>query len=244
MPGREPHRVLERVGRRSGSVFSRVPPIAGPSRVEWMQTIIQAPLAASWRTTTCSPSHRRAAPRTRARLYSPRSACAKPLEPRVERLVGDGEREPGVTGAARAEALAGRERDAVLVEQPLDREAVGQAQPDEERALAAGLERAERRDDAVAARLVERAPLGDRLLRAASARRSPARWSGDEDARADVLLQPRHAGDELGVADDEAEPPAGHPVALREREELDADVARARLGEEAPRARPSKTRSP
>ena len=44
-----------------------------------------------------------------------------------------------------------------------------------------------------------------------------------------------HPLDDLRVPDDEAEPPAGHPVALRHGEELDADLPRARLGEEAPR---------
>ena len=43
-------------------------------------------------------------------------------------------------------------------------------------------------------------------------------------------VQPR---DDLRIADDEAEPPAGHAVALREREHLDADLACAVLGEEA-----------
>ena len=43
---------------------------------------------------------------------------------------------------------------------------------------------------------------------------------------------------DLGVADDEAEPPAGHAVGLRQREELDADLLRTRLGEEARRPPP------
>ena len=42
----------------------------------------------------------------------------------------------------------------------------------------------------------------------------------------------------LGVAEHEAEPPAGHAVALREREHLDADLARAVDGEEALGAAP------
>ena len=57
----------------------------------------------------------------------------------------------------------------------------------------------------------------------------------DEDPGADVLLQPGHARDQLGVPEHEAEPPARHPVALREREELDADLPRAGLRQEARR---------
>ena len=45
-------------------------------------------------------------------------------------------------------------------------------------------------------------------------------------------------GHDLRVADDEPEPPAGHPVRLRHREHLDADLLRARLGEEALRPVP------
>ena len=44
--------------------------------------------------------------------------------------------------------------------------------------------------------------------------------------------------DDLRVADDEAEPPARHPVRLRHREELDPDLLRAGRGEEALRRAP------
>src|SRR3954453_23086873 len=44
---------------------------------------------------------------------APDHVC-KALEPELERLVGDGERDPGPAGAAGAEAFAGREREAML----------------------------------------------------------------------------------------------------------------------------------
>ena len=126
-------------------------------------------------------------------------------------------------------------RRPVLDEQLVGGHARRQAKPEEERSLATGLERAERLDDAIASRLVQRPPRGDRLLRA-SQRGDRGALERHENACADVLLQPRHAGDQLRVPEHEAEPPAGHAEALREGEELDADLARARLREEAPRA--------
>ena len=45
---------------------------------------------------------------------------SKPLDALVEHLVGDGERDARVPGAAGAEAFAGSERDACLLEDPLD----------------------------------------------------------------------------------------------------------------------------
>ena len=52
--------------------------------------------------------------------------------PALEHVVGDGEREARPAGAARAEALAGRDRDALLGEQPVGGEPFGQPQPDVE----------------------------------------------------------------------------------------------------------------
>ncbi len=78
----------------------------------------------------------------------------------------------------------------------------------------------------------ERASLGDRLLRPRqSGDRGPL--ERDEDPGSHVLLQPGHPRHQLGVPEHEAEPPARHAVALREREELDADLTGAGLGEEA-----------
>ena len=105
-------------------------------------------------------------------------------------------------------------------------------EPDEERPFATRRERGEGRDDPVATRLVQGSPLGHRLLRAGQCcdRRPLQR---DEDPGAHVLLQPRHPRHELLVSEHESEPPARHAVALREREELHPDLARARLGEKA-----------
>ena len=54
-----------------------------------------------------------------------------------------------------------------------------------------------------------------------------------EDPDALVVVQEVDALDDLRVADDEADAPAGHPVRLRHRPHLDADVLRARRREEA-----------
>jgi hypothetical protein len=48
-----------------------------------------------------------------------------------------------------------------------------------------------------------------------------------------VVVQQVDALDDLRVPEHEAEPPAGHPVRLRHREHLDADLLRAGRGEEA-----------
>ena len=100
-----------------------------------------------------------------------------------------------------------------------------------------GRERREGRDDPVATSLVQGPTLGDRLLRSGQ-RCDRGTLEGDEDPGAHVLLQPRHPRHELLVSEHEAEPPARHAVALREREELDPDLARARLGKKASRRAP------
>src|SRR3954470_21000797 len=83
---------------------------------------------------------------------------AQPRDAGVEPVVRDGEREPRPAAAAHAEALAGGERDVVLREQRLRRDALRESQPDVVAPLAAGrveLRPCERGEDAVAARLVE-----------------------------------------------------------------------------------------
>ena len=89
-------------------------------------------------------------------------------------------------------------------------------------------------DDLVASALVDRAALLDRLLRPGQ-RGDARRLDRPEDARAHVVSEQVEPLDELGVPDDEAEPPAGHAVGLRHGEHLRADLPRARLGEEARR---------
>ena len=134
-----------------------------------------------------------------------------------------------------AEALAGRDGDALLDEQALGGNAVGQLDPDVERSFRRRrFGNASRRPNAVAPRLVERAPLGHRLLRTCQ-RGDRGLLHRPEDPGAQVVGEQVRPRDDLGVADDEPEPPAGHPVALRHREELDADLLRARGREEARR---------
>src|SRR5205085_7552071 len=89
---------------------------------------------------------------------------AQAVEADVERLVRHREREAGSAGASLAEALAGSERHPCLRQQALRRPAVRQHEPDEERALAARIERRQSREDAVAAALVGGAPLLDGFL--------------------------------------------------------------------------------
>ena len=133
-----------------------------------------------------------------------------------------------------------RARPRAVFEQPLRREAVGQLPPDK-RAL--GGDVGENLAYAIAPAPVGLDALGDRVLRPGQCR-DPSLLHRREDPDAHVVgeqVEPRH---DLRVADDEPEPLAGHPVRLRHREHLDADLLRARLGEELLRRRPSKTMSP
>jgi hypothetical protein len=109
-----------------------------------------------------------------------------------------------------------------------------QPEPDEERSLRLRLEPGERGERAVAAGLVPRPPLLDGLLRARE-RGDACLLHGSEDPGEDVVLEQLDAADELRTADCEAQPPAGHPVALGHAEQLDADMARTVDGEEAAR---------
>ena len=137
---------------------------------------------------TRSDSTRRGAPREAAR--GRRRASRPRRRARAARGRARGSPKPSPGASATRASVSSRSQV-----QPL-----GQPQPDEERALAARLEQSEGRDDAVAARLVQRAALGHRLLRAGQ-RRDPGALQRDEDPGADVLLQPGHAGDQLGVAE-------------------------------------------
>ena len=107
----------------------------------------------------------------------------------------------------------------------------GQPQPDVERALADDRYR-KRSGESVPARLIRRDALGDRVLRPFE-RRDSRRLQRREDPDAAVVVEQVDALDHLRVADDEADPPAGHAVGLRHRPHLDADVLRARRREEA-----------
>src|SRR5919197_4193071 len=90
--------------------------------------------------------------------------CApKALEAELEGLVADGKAEPHPAGAARAEALAGGDHDAVLGEEALEGDPLGKLEPEVEGALAD--QRAKGFAHAVAPALVGVAPLGDQVLR-------------------------------------------------------------------------------
>ena len=78
-------------------------------------------------------------------------------------------------------------------------------------------------------------PLGDRVLRAFE-RGDRRCLQRREDADAGVIVEQVDPLDDLGVADDEADAPAGHAVRLRHRPHLDADVLRAGRREEALRS--------
>ena len=160
-----------------------------------------------------------------------RERAVQPLGAELDRLVGDGEREPRPAGAARAEALARRDRDAVLEQQRLGGEPLGQPEPDEERALAHDRLR-QRRGDHVAPALVRVDALLDGVLRPFE-RGDRRGLERREDPDAVVVVQQVDALDDLRVADDETDAPARHAVGLRHRPHLDADVLRAGRREEA-----------
>src|SRR3982751_139390 len=89
----------------------------------------------------------------------------------------------------------------------------------------------------VASPLIDRASFLDALLRPRQ-RRNGGALHRHEDPGELVVLEVLDARDELGVPDREADAPPGHAVRLREREELEADLARALGREEALRAAP------
>src|SRR5438093_521747 len=93
-------------------------------------------------------------------------------------------RSPAEVDAVLAEAVAGRQREAMLVQQPLDGQAVRQLDPDVERAFADCLHHLE---DAIASALVRRRALGDGLLRAGQ-RRDRRLLYRTEDADAAVVV--------------------------------------------------------
>src|SRR6266545_6048743 len=164
-----------------------------------------------------------------------RERSRQPLEPGLEHLVRDREREPRPARPARAEALPGGDREAVLREQKLRREPVGEFPPEVEGALA--LEVRKNLAHALAPAPVGLDALGDRPLRPGQ-RRDPRMLDRREDPDAVVVGEQIEAGHDLRVADDEAEPPAGHAVGLRHREHLDTDLARTRFGQERLRRAP------
>ena len=226
-------RVIPAASRRPSSsasdgssyVFSRVPPMAGPRRVEWMQTNIHAPVASSCRTTTCSPSHRRSRssntsstltrPRTRGEAWrSPRRVRRRVSQARGGRTRGPASRTPR-PARRRRDARSAAVRTSLPPGAGTRRRTFPRSARPESRP-AHGLAAARRARGAPRPSPAARSALRSR--RAAAERRSPS-------ARAPDQVQASH---DLGVADHEAEPPAGHAVALREREHLDADLACAR----------------
>jgi len=87
---------------------------------------------------------------------------------------------------------------------------------------------------AVAPAFVEHAAHLDRVLRPGE-RCDPGLLHRHEDAAELMVLQLFDPRDDLRVPDREAETPARHPVGLRHREELEADLARAVDRQEAGR---------
>src|SRR5919201_2512879 len=112
----------------------------------------------------------------------------KPLQTRLEHVVDDGERDPCMSCAALAEALAGSNRDAVLEEECLGCELLGEAEPDEERSFALHIDVVQFRQHTISATLVRRPAFVDRLLRPGQRRDSffPTRT---ENAREHVVLE-------------------------------------------------------
>ena len=217
-PGGEPEAVLERGGRLVVCLQPR-PPMAGPGRVEWMQTNIQAPVASSCRTTTCSPSHRRSRSSNTSRLYSDANARRSRAIPSSRALSGvrpaRGGRSPG---PSKPETLAWSER-----RRDTRSAARSNVTPSGERGTRRRTCPRRRPFGRVAARTplfsvaapLVGAPAAPRPSPAArSALQSQPRCSGDEDtltARRGpaATIDPR---DELRVPDHEAEPPARHAV--------------------------------
>ena len=151
--------------------------------------------------------------------------------PGLERLVGHRERDASPAGSARPEALARRDGDPVLDEQPLRRQPVGKAEPDVERPFAHG-RLGQRRREPVAAALVGGSALLDAVLRAVE-RRDRGLLERGEDPDARVVAEQVDPLDDLGVPEDEPQPPARHPEGLGHRPELDSDVLRPGRREEA-----------
>ena len=138
--------------------------MAGPSRVEWMQTKIHVPVAASWWTTACSPSHRRSRSSNTVRTLLLAERPPKPAQPFVQHRVRDASESRAKPRPRSPNPSPGATATRCVVEQALGGDALRKREPDEERAFAARTR--ERGDDAVAPCFVERTPLRDRLLRA------------------------------------------------------------------------------
>ena len=113
--------------------------------------------------------------------------------------------------------------------------AVGQAPPGVEGALRRV--HAQALHEHVAPAAVDLAALATWPWSPVSAATRPS-WSAHRHAGGEVVEQQADAPHELRVADREADPPAGHPVDLRRRPQLDRDVARAVDLEHAARAAP------
>src|SRR5438093_416812 len=175
--------------------------------------------------------------RSAAQLLEPAQRLADPL------LVLD-EREPHVALAVLAEADARRHGHLGLLDQELGEleraqaaEGIGNGSPHEHRALRLGhvpAELVEPVHQDVPALSMKLDDLVDALL-VALERDNAGDLDRLEGAVVQVRLDAGQHGDHSGVAADEAETPAGHVVRLRGREDLDADVARARHLEEGRR---------
>src|ERR1019366_4703359 len=147
----------------------------------------------------------------------------------------EGEADEGVAGVAEADAGAdgGFGVDEELlgeVERAHGAELFGDFGPDEHGGLGhfdVPAELVEALDEDIAAGLVICNDFRDTFLRAVE-RGDGGDLDGGEGAVVEVALDAAERGDQLLVADLEANAPAGHIVGLGEREELDGDVLGAR----------------
>ena len=107
--------------------------------------------------------------------------------------------------------------------------ALGNAGPGEHggaRGFSLPAEAVETSNERVAAAAVDLGDVGDALLRAFEGADAGDLERG-KGAVVEVAFDTAESGHDLGIADHEADAPAGHVVGLRQREELDGDVLRA-----------------
>src|SRR5262245_20409526 len=124
--------------------------------------------------------------------------CSESRESSLQRLVRDGEREACPALAAPAEALARGDGEAMVDEQPLCSQRVGQLEPNEERSFRLRIHSVQCGQGLVSAPLVGQPSLVDRLLRARQGCH-PRLLDRSEDTGEDMVLKQLDAADELGV---------------------------------------------
>ena len=230
-----PSKVSARTARRSG----RTHVLTRPDIV-----LLGAPLAieaAAPPTTSFAPPAAAGAASAAAATAAATTTLATVRQPASlpRRSTASSRRSSGVVSEMRKKpsplgpyAPPGRDHDGGLLEHVLAVrrravEALRDRRPDVDRRLRrldVDADLAQRVDDEVAAARVERVHLALVAVGVGAQRRDAGELDGLEQPRVDVRLQPPVVLDRLGVADDRRAAPAGHVVALRPREDLDADV--------------------